>query len=114
MIQEPLSYTTCPGQKDGVIILKISGPLTLTNMFGFQTSFREMKPPVLIVDLSDSLYMDSAGLGVIMNQYVSAEANQRKFLLTGVSDRIQSLMELTHVSTVLKIYPTVADAEAVA
>jgi anti-anti-sigma factor len=106
------SYTTSPGAKDDTTVMKISGPLTLASIFGFQNEFRALKPPVLIVDLSDCPYMDSAGLGLLMNQFVSAQGGQRHFLLVAVNERIESLFELTHVSGVLKKFPTVEAAEA--
>ena len=94
------------------MIVRLIGPLTLNTMFGFQTEFRAMRPPVLILDLSDSPYMDSAGLGLVTNKYVSAESNGRKFMITGVNGRIEALMELTKVIRVLTLYPTIEDAEA--
>ncbi len=71
-----------------------------------------MRPPVLILDLSESPYMDSAGLGLVMNKYVSAEAGRRTFVITGVNGRIEALMELTKVTRVLRLFPTVEAAEA--
>lgn len=112
MTDEPFSYTTSLGAKTGVTVLKVTGPLTLTHLFTFQSAFREMKPPILIMDLSDCRYMDSAGLGLIMNQFVSAANGKRRFIVTGANSRIQALMELTKVSTILTMYPTTADAEA--
>ncbi len=112
MSDAPFSYTSSPGTKDGTIILKMTGPLTLTSIFAFQNEFRLMKPPALIVDLSECPYMDSAGLGLLMNQFVSSEAGHRKFLLAAVNERIESLFELTKVSAILKRYPTVEAAEA--
>ena len=111
MSDAPFSYTSSPGSKDGTIILKMTGPLTLSSIFGFQNEFRLLKPPVLIVDLSECPYMDSAGLGLLMNQFVSAEAGHRKFLLAGVNERIESLFEIK-VSGILKRAPTVEAAEA--
>lgn len=112
MTDEPFSYDTTPGSKMGVTILKLFGPLTLTQLFTFQGAFREMKPPTLIMDLSDCRYMDSAGLGLIMNQFVAASNGKRGFIVTGANERIQALMELTKVSTVLTLFPTTAEAEA--
>ncbi len=71
-----------------------------------------MTPKVLIVDLSDSPYMDSAGLGLLMNYYVSAQNHGRKILLARVNERIEALLELTKVDGILKSYPTVEAAEA--
>lgn len=112
MSSTPFSYTSEAGQHSDTQIVRLIGPLTLSSMFTLQPVLREMKPPVLILDLSESPYMDSAGLGLLMNQHVSAERDKRKLLLAGVSSRIYSLMEATHVNKVLSMFPTVADAEA--
>jgi anti-sigma B factor antagonist len=108
----PLSYSVIAGQHEGTSILRLSGPLILSNLFTFQQEFREMKPKALILDLTDTPYMDSAGLGLIMNYYVSAERAGRRLLLAGANDRINALLGLTRVSLLLRLFPTVADAEA--
>jgi anti-anti-sigma factor len=112
MSEAPFSYTTSPGRQEGTMIVKLVGPLTLNNLFTFQDIFRALKPAVLIVDLSESQYMDSAGLGLIVNQFVAAQSGNRKFLLAAVNNRIESLMELTKVRSILKVYPSVEEAEA--
>ena len=112
MSDAQFSYAISPGAQDGTTVLKITGPLVLASIFGFQNEFRSMRPAALIVDLSDCPFMDSAGLGLLMNQFVSAEGNQRKLFLAGVNERIESLFELTKVSAVLKRFPTVEAAEA--
>ena len=112
MAEPAFSYTLHPGRKNGTSIVKIEGQLTLSTIFSFQNELRAMKPDVLILDLTHSSYMDSAGLGVIVNQHVSAENGHRKFLLTGVNHRIEALLEATKVRQVLHIYPSVAEAEA--
>lgn len=112
MPDDSLTYSSTAGQHEGTTILKIVGPLKLATMFTFQVEFRAMNPKVLIVDLSDSPYMDSAGLGVLMNYYVAAQADGRQLLLACVNERIASLLELTKVDGILKSYPTVEAAEA--
>ena len=77
----------------------------------FQAYFRQLTPPVLIVDLSQVTYMDSAGLGLLMNGYVSAEGRKNKFLLAAVNERVNALLQLTRVDTVLHIFPSVDAAE---
>ena len=94
------------------MILKLVGPLTLPTIFGFQNEFRSMTPQVLIVDFSESPYMDSAGLGLIMNYHVSAQDHGRKLLLAGVNDRVVELFRMTKVQGVLTSFPSVAEAEA--
>ena len=112
MHELPLTVTAAPGSGEGVTILELHGPLTLQNSFDFQRQLAEHKPAVLILDLTDSPYMDSAGLGLLMNYYVSAEKNGRKLLLAGANERIQALLQMTRVNLILKNYPTAAEAEA--
>ncbi len=112
MANEPFSYASARGQRADTLIVKLSGPLTLTTMFSFQDEFRAMKPPVLILDLSNSPYMDSAGMGLIVNQYVSCENGGRKFLVCGVNYRIAALFELTKINRILKVFATAEEAEA--
>jgi anti-anti-sigma factor len=107
-----LTYHLSDGAKPGIKVVTLEGPMTIGNMFGLQNDLRALKPPCLIVDLSAVPYMDSAGLGVIMNSFVSAQGGGRKLILTGVSDRVRALLEMTKVDSVLVIRDTVAAAEA--
>ncbi len=80
-------------------------------MFELQDELRRTTPQVLIMDLSGTPYMDSAGLGLVMNYYVSAQNHGRRLLLAGVNERVLSLLEMTKVHTVLTSFPTVEQAE---
>jgi anti-anti-sigma factor len=112
MRDEALIYSTAPGTHDGTVVMSLVGPLTLSNMFGLQDELRALKPQVLILDLSGSPYMDSAGLGLLMNCYVAAEGAGRKFFLTGVNNRVTALLDLTKVTNILKTFASVEAAEA--
>lgn len=112
MRDEPLTHSFTAGERDGTTILKLSGPLTISTMFGFQDELRAVKAKVLIIDLSETPYMDSAGLGLIMNSHVSAQDQGRKLLLAGVNERVKALFEMTKVQAVLTSFPSVAEAEA--
>jgi anti-anti-sigma factor len=110
MRDAPLAVTARSGLHEGTTILVLQGPVR--NTFDLQRDLAEHKPPVLILDLTGSPYMDSAGLGLLMNYYVSAEKNGRKLLLAGTNQRIHALLEMTRVHLILKNYATTADAEA--
>jgi anti-sigma B factor antagonist len=112
MRDEPLTHNFTTGKHDEITILKLSGPLTISTMFGFQNELRAVKSKVLIIDLSGTPYMDSAGLGLIMNAHVSAQDRGGQMLLAGVNDRVKALFEMTKVQEVLKSFPTVEAAEA--
>jgi anti-anti-sigma factor len=107
----PMTFVQRPGSRDGVEILSLSGPFTLGNMFKLQRALQEIRPPYLIFDISQVPYMDSAGLGLLVNLYVAGQKNGRKMAVVGASQRIVALFEMTKVDSLLKLYPTVEDAE---
>ena len=112
MRDEPMSYSFTPGKSEGTTVLKLVGPLTITTMFGFQNELRANTSQVLIVDMSEVPYMDSAGLGLIMNSHVAAQDHSRRFMLAGVNERVMALCDMTKVSKVLTCFPSVDSAEA--
>jgi anti-sigma B factor antagonist len=114
MRDAPLTFNIANGTREGTTIVTLSGPLVLSNLFSLQDELRTLKPALAIFDLADSEYMDSAGLGVLVNFYVGAEKNGRKMALAGVNQRIEALLDMTHVKGLLRVFPTVADAETAA
>jgi anti-sigma B factor antagonist len=112
MPEQDFSYSIANGAKDGTVILHLTGPFTLGNMFQLQSELRALKPACLIMNLAGVPYMDSAGLGVIMNYYVSAQNNGRKFYVCGVNERVMALLEMTKVDSVLHLCKSVEAAEA--
>ncbi|MEG0381015.1 MAG: anti-sigma factor antagonist [Kurthia sp.] len=64
----------------------------------------EIKKDMLIeLNLSDVSYMDSTGLGVIVAFYKNITANEAKLVLTGLSQRLQRLFDITGLSGVIHI-----------
>lgn len=112
MRDEPLTVTANSGKGQGVTVLVLNGPLTLPNIFPFQEKVAQLEARVLIVDLTEVPYMDSAGLGSLTNTYVRAKKNGRQVVLAGANERVIALLEMTKVQLLLKNYATVAEAEA--
>ncbi len=110
MRDEPLQWTTRPGSRDGVSVMELTGPLTLGNIFEFQAALAETKGPVTIVDMSQVAYMDSAGLGVLMNFYVAAEKSGRRVALACANGRICAMLDTTRVRELLRTSETVGEA----
>jgi anti-sigma B factor antagonist len=96
----------------GARVMKLAGPLTIRTLFDFQTvSRQEMTKPV-IVDLSGVPYMDSAGLGCVVSVFTSCQNRGLGFGVCGLTPRLLTLFEVTHVYTLLPIFESVEAAEA--
>ena len=70
-----------------------------------------MTKPV-VVDLTNVPYMDSAGLGCIVSVFTSCQNRGFRFGVCGLSSRLETLFDVTHVSTLLPTFPTLEAAEA--
>ena len=100
------------GSRDDVRIVKLSGPLTIHNFFEFQDLSRQKEPGVLIVDLSNVAYIDSAALGCLIGIHLSREKSGQKYAFVGASERAKSLFKMCGVDQLFVSYSTTGDAEA--
>lgn len=109
----PLTIDRKEGSTPDTLVYVLSGPLTLRNMFDFQSELRGATSPKLtIFDLSGVPYMDSAGMGLVMNHYVHCQTRGGRLVVAGANQRVLDLFEVTKVNTVLKLAPTVEAAQA--
>ncbi len=73
MPDQPLLVESIAGLREGHRILRLSGPLTLANVFNFQNTVRADSSQVTVIDMTDVPYIDSAGIGILMSAYVSRQ-----------------------------------------
>jgi anti-anti-sigma factor len=112
-IDAPLSIERKTGSSADTRILTLTGPLTLRNMFELQTELRSGELPKLsILDLSGVPYMDSAGMGLIVNHFVSCQNKGSRMVAVGVSTRVLELFKMTKVDGVIPQAETVEAAES--
>ena len=93
MQNEKLVIQTLTAEAAPQRVISLSGPLVLTTFFEFQRLVRADTAPVLI-DLANVPYVDSAGMGALVNAYVSFQKNGRRLMLA-----------LTHLDQLLETHP---------
>ncbi len=93
----------------GERVLRLDGPLTLNNIFQFQTMVRADRSASLIVDLTNVPYVDSAGIGSLVGAQVSRQGSGT-LILVGVSPRVRDALKVTRVEQFLRIADTVEQA----
>ncbi len=113
LIDAPLSIERVESNAAGAVIFRFAGPLTLRNIFTMQDQLRNGELPRLtILDLSGVPYMDSAGMGAVINHYVHCQNSGTRLIAAGVNSRVMELFKLTKVDTVIPLASTVEEAEA--
>jgi anti-sigma B factor antagonist len=72
------------------------------------------KPKRLVVDLSGVSYIDSAGLGAVIEAMQEVEAYGGKFALAGMQETVRSIFKMLQLDQVFSIFPDVDAALAAA
>src|ERR1700678_2970786 len=112
MYNEPLTFEVVPGSNADTRIFRLHGPITLSNLFDFQKVLQAGTEKLTILDFTESLSIDSAGLGAILNYYVAGKRHGRTIRLVAVNYRVAELLKLTSANTLIKSYDSVAAAES--
>src|ERR1700722_15111638 len=105
------SMTWSDGSLEGERILKLAGPFTLSTVFDFQDAIRTNRAPMVIVDLSDVPYMDSAALGSLMGLHVWCQQHGRHYSLIGGRERLGRVFRVSGVNSILVTHNSLAEAE---
>lgn len=96
----------------GTTVLRLHGPLLLGNFFPLQSMVRADNAPLLILDVSDMPYIDSAGIGCLVGAHVSRENSGRKLILVGANERLVTSLKVTKCDQLFVMTPTVEEAVA--
>ena len=111
MPNDPLTIEDVGGQ-DQTRLLKLSGPLTISNLFDFQNRVRSNTVERLILDLTNVPYVDSAGIGAMVGAHVTHSKNGRSLALVGVNQRVRAALGVTRVEQFFKFYNSLEEARA--
>ncbi|MGB9233464.1 MAG: STAS domain-containing protein [Terriglobales bacterium] len=111
MPDQALQIEEVPASREGIRILRLSGPLSLTNVFAFQSKVRADVSRGLILDFTAVPLADSAGIGALVGAYVSRQKDGRSLGLVGVNQRIHQALEVTRVENFFRFFGTVEEAE---
>jgi anti-anti-sigma factor len=112
MQEKPLDIERVDDAGGAGTIFRLHGPLLLGNFFSFQSLVRGDQSNLLIVDVADVPYIDSAGIGCLVGAHVSRENSGRKLVVVGASDRLLNMLKATKVDQLFTFAASVEDARA--
>ena len=96
MRDEPLSIEDL-GIQGNKRVLRLSGPLTISTLYEFQTIVRTASAADLVLELTQVPYMDSAGVGALVGAYVRHQKDGHTLTLAGVNERVRNTLKVTRV-----------------
>ena len=107
-----LSIDEVPGLQNGPHVLRLSGPLILTTLTGFQSKVLADQSHNLILDFTDVPYIDSAGIGALVRVYVRHQRDENGLSLVGVNDRVRTALEIAHIEPFFRFFDSLEVAQA--
>ena len=110
MRHELLQIEELSGPDERHRVLRLRGPLLMSNLFHFQETVRANRGRLLILDLTQVPYVDSAGIGALVGAYVTYDEG-RRLALVGVSERVRNTMQVAHVDRFFRFYETAQAAQ---
>jgi anti-sigma B factor antagonist len=99
----------------GVCVLDIDGPITLgadgsERLADKVRSVLQSGEKQVLLNLSGVAYIDSAGLGSLVNAYTTVKKQGGALKLVGVTKKLKDLLVITKLSTVFDSFDTEAAA----
>jgi len=97
---------------EGPRILRLTGPLTVTTVPAFQSKVRTDPSHNLILDFTAVPYVDSIGMGTLVDVNIRHRRDGKSVCLVRASDRVRSLLKLSRVDRFFRFFDSLAEAQA--
>lgn len=94
------------------LILRLKGNLSLETVHNFIQTARPEKAAHLILNMSEVSFLDSAGVGALVQLFVHRRSLGKSFALSGLSKQSHAVMEVAGLTKLLPIHNTVEEALA--
>jgi anti-sigma B factor antagonist len=100
---------------DGVPVVVTPSEVDIANADGFRTGLLHAAAhgsAVIVVDMTQTAFCDSAGVHAILGAYKRAEAEGAEIRLAVTAPAVRRILAITAIDRLLPIYATVAEALA--
>jgi len=76
----------------------------------FFKSFIDDEPKDVVIDLEDTPWANSVGIGMLIGVYTSLKKTRRNLVLANPGDRIRDILSVTRLSLIFRSFDSVDDA----
>jgi len=107
-----LEFEKRPESTETQLILRLNGKVSLETVTSFIAQLRPEPSPVLVLDMSGVTFLDSAGVGALVQLFVHRKSAGKKFALVALTPQGVAVMQVSGLIKLLPIYQTAAEALA--
>ena len=101
-------------EANGICILNLKGRLVLgQESAGFRTTVEKLLSSgmsSIVVNLEHTNYIDSAGLGALIEAHRTTNAKQGRFVLSNLGRNFRQALEIARLLPMFEVFPTEAAA----
>ena len=101
-----------PESNGNQTVIRLDGKLSLETVHNFIQTLRPEPVAELILDMSGVSFLDSAGVGALVQLFVHRRSKGQSFTLTGLTKQGNAVIQVAGLTKLLPIHGTVADALA--
>jgi anti-anti-sigma factor len=95
---------------NGTLVAQLTGKLSLETVNGFLQELRPVDAQKLVLDMSGVSYLDSAGVGALVQLFVHRRGKSQKFALAALTPQGVAIMQVSGLVKLLPSFPTVEGA----
>jgi anti-sigma B factor antagonist len=107
-----LEFEKHAASTDQQLILQLKGKLSLETVHNFVSTLRPEPASLLVLDMSGLTFLDSAGVGALVQLFVHRKSAGRKFALAALTQQGTAVMQVSGLIKLLPIYATPEEALA--
>ncbi|HVO56461.1 MAG TPA: STAS domain-containing protein [Dongiaceae bacterium] len=95
---------------NGTLVAKLNGKLSLETVSGFLQDLRAEDAEKLVLDMSGVSFLDSAGVGALVQLFVHRKNGSRKLALAALTTQGTAVMQVSGLTKLLPTFATVQEA----
>ena len=96
----------------GVLVARLRGKVSLETVNGFLQQLRAIEAQKLVLDMSGVSFLDSAGVGALVQLFVHRRGKSQAFALAALTQQGNAVMQVSGLVKLLPNFPTVEEASA--
>ena len=107
-----LDLERLPGSNANRLVTRLSGKLSIETVHNFIQTLRPEPSAHLILDMSGVSFLDSAGVGALVQLFVHRRSAGKSFALAGLTQQGSAVIQVAGLTKLLPIHPSVDQALA--
>src|SRR5215467_7976575 len=97
---------------NGTLIARLTGKLSLETVNAFLQETRSFTAEKVVLDMSGVSYLDSAGVGALVQLFVHRRSQTKKLAVAALTTQGFAVLQVAGLTRLLPTFTTVAEASA--